>query len=44
MGPVTKGAFWEMTAVPDIRRQAERLADYMAGLVKAAPPRLEPVR
>ena len=44
MGPVTKGAFWEMTAVPDIRRQAERMADYMAGLVKAAPPRLEPVR
>jgi uncharacterized NAD(P)/FAD-binding protein YdhS len=44
MGPVTKGAFWEMTAVPDIRRQAERLADYIAGVVKAAPPRLETVR
>lgn len=43
LGPVTKGAFWEITAVPDIRRQAERLADQMAGLVKAAPPRLEPV-
>lgn len=22
VGPVTKGAFWEMTAVPDIRRQS----------------------
>ena len=37
VGPVTKGAFWEMTAVPDIRRQTEKLAEYMAGLVKAAP-------
>ena len=27
VGPVTKGAFWETTAVPDIRRQAEILAD-----------------
>ena len=39
VGPVTKGAFWEMTAVPDIRRQTEKLAEYLAGLVKAAPPR-----
>jgi uncharacterized NAD(P)/FAD-binding protein YdhS len=39
IGPVTKGAFWEMTAVPDIRRQTEKLAEYMAGLVKAAPPK-----
>lgn len=39
IGPVTKGTFWEMTAVPDIRRQAELLAEYLAGLVKnAAPP------
>jgi uncharacterized NAD(P)/FAD-binding protein YdhS len=37
VGPVTKGAFWEMTAVPDIRRQTEKLAEYLAGLVKAAP-------
>jgi uncharacterized NAD(P)/FAD-binding protein YdhS len=37
VGPVTKGTFWEMMAVPDIRRQAEKLAEYMAGLVKAAP-------
>ena len=42
IGPVTKGTFWEMTAVPDIRRQAELVAEYLAGLVKnAAPP---PVR
>ncbi len=39
VGPVTKGTFWEMTAVPDIRRQTETLAEYLAGLVKAAPPR-----
>ncbi|MCH4542224.1 hydroxyacylglutathione hydrolase [Ochrobactrum sp. POC9] len=26
IGPVTKGAFWEVTAVPDIRVQAERLS------------------
>jgi uncharacterized NAD(P)/FAD-binding protein YdhS len=38
VGPVTKGTFWEMTAVPDIRRQTEKLAEYLAGLVKAAPP------
>jgi uncharacterized NAD(P)/FAD-binding protein YdhS len=38
IGPVTKGAFWEMTAVPDIRRQAELVAEYLAGLVRNAPP------
>ena len=38
VGPVTKGTFWEMTAVPDIRRQTEKLAEYLAGLVKAPPP------
>lgn len=38
VGPVTKGTFWEMTAVPDIRRQTEKLAEYLAGLIKAAPP------
>ncbi len=35
IGPVTKGAFWEMTAVPDIRQQAEFLAGQLAALVKA---------
>jgi len=39
VGPVTKGTFWEMTAVPDIRRQTESLAEYLADLVKAPPPR-----
>lgn len=37
VGPVTRGAFWEMTAVPDIRRQCEFLAQHLAGLVKPAP-------
>ena len=36
IGPVTKGAFWEMTAVPDIRRQCESLASHLAGLIKPA--------
>ncbi|MGX9964796.1 FAD/NAD(P)-binding protein [Roseomonas sp. F4] len=39
VGPVTKAAFWEMTAVPDLRRQCESLAEHLAGLVGAAPSR-----
>jgi uncharacterized NAD(P)/FAD-binding protein YdhS len=35
VGPVTKGTFWEMTAVPDIRRQTELMAQHISGLVKA---------
>lgn len=35
VGPVTKGSFWEMTAVPDIRRQCEVVAEHLAGIVKA---------
>ena len=35
VGPVTKGMFWEMTAVPDIRRQCELLAQHLAALVKS---------
>ena len=34
VGPVTKGAFWEMTAVPDIRRQCEAMARHLAGFAK----------
>ena len=26
IGPITRGAFWESVAVPDIRGQAERIA------------------
>ncbi len=36
VGPVTKGAFWEMTAVPDIRRQCEELAQGLARLAASA--------
>jgi Uncharacterized protein conserved in bacteria len=32
IGPVTRAAFWEITAVPDIREQAARLARHIAGL------------
>jgi uncharacterized NAD(P)/FAD-binding protein YdhS len=35
VGPVTKGTFWEMTAVPDIRRQCELLALHLSSLVKS---------
>jgi uncharacterized NAD(P)/FAD-binding protein YdhS len=38
VGPVTKGMFWEMTAVPDIRQQAEFLAGQLAALVRAQVP------
>ncbi len=34
VGPVTKGAFWEMTAVPDIRHQAETLAGQLSAMVR----------
>jgi uncharacterized NAD(P)/FAD-binding protein YdhS len=34
VGPVTKGAFWEITAVPDTRDQCESLARHLATLVK----------
>jgi uncharacterized NAD(P)/FAD-binding protein YdhS len=34
VGPVTKGMFWEMTAVPDIRQQAEFVAGQLAALVR----------
>ncbi len=36
VGPVTKGTFWEMTAVPDIRQQAEFVADRLAAICKPA--------
>jgi uncharacterized NAD(P)/FAD-binding protein YdhS len=47
MGPMTKGVFWEITAVPDIRQQgaalarhlAERLADYDPARKQATPSR-----
>ena len=38
VGPVTKGMFWEMTAVPDIRQQAEFVAGQLAALVRAPGP------
>jgi uncharacterized NAD(P)/FAD-binding protein YdhS len=30
LGPPTRGRYWEITAIPDIRRQAARLADVLA--------------
>jgi uncharacterized NAD(P)/FAD-binding protein YdhS len=38
VGPPTRGAFWEITAVPDIRRQcAEVAATMLAGSTGPAP-------
>jgi uncharacterized NAD(P)/FAD-binding protein YdhS len=41
VGPVTKAAFWEMTAVPDIRRQCEYLGNHLSVLAKAVRPRTD---
>jgi uncharacterized NAD(P)/FAD-binding protein YdhS len=38
VGPLTRSTFWEMTAVPDIRRQCEFLAAHIATLIKPASP------
>ena len=35
IGPVTKALFWEMTSVPDIRRQCESLAAHIAAALVA---------
>ncbi|WP_158746148.1 FAD/NAD(P)-binding protein [Acidisphaera sp. L21] len=40
IGPLTRGMFWEMTAVPDLRRQAVNLATHLAGLLAALPTRV----
>jgi uncharacterized NAD(P)/FAD-binding protein YdhS len=39
IGPVTRAAFWEVTSVPDIRRQCEVLAAHLAALAVALPAR-----
>ncbi|MFD1810191.1 hypothetical protein ACFSHQ_25245 [Gemmobacter lanyuensis] len=33
IGPPARAAFWEITAIPDIREQAARLAAHLAGTV-----------
>ena len=37
VGPVTRAAFWEMTAVPDIRHQCETLARHLSAVVNHSP-------
>jgi uncharacterized NAD(P)/FAD-binding protein YdhS len=37
VGPVTRPAFWEVTSVPDIRRQCEALAGQLAALLASTP-------
>ena len=37
LGPLTRGALWEVTAVPDIRIQAARLAERIAADAATAP-------
>jgi uncharacterized NAD(P)/FAD-binding protein YdhS len=43
VGPVTKAAFWEMIAVPDIRHQCELLAQHLSALVKVPASITSPV-
>jgi uncharacterized NAD(P)/FAD-binding protein YdhS len=43
VGPVTRPAFWEVTSVPDIRRQCEALATYLSTRVAALRPREEAI-
>lgn len=31
LGPLTRGAWWEITAVPELRNQAARFARHLAG-------------
>jgi uncharacterized NAD(P)/FAD-binding protein YdhS len=38
VGPVTRPAFWEVTSVPDIRRQCETLAAYLGTRLPSAGP------
>jgi uncharacterized NAD(P)/FAD-binding protein YdhS len=35
LGPLTKGRYWEIIAVPDIREQAARVADDIARELRA---------
>ena len=47
VGPVTSGTFWEIVAIPDIRKQAQELSITLrarAGLTPSTPehPRVEP--
>lgn len=42
IGPVTRGAFWEITAVPDIRLHARELAARIAREVCVGAPRTTP--
>jgi uncharacterized NAD(P)/FAD-binding protein YdhS len=44
VGPLTKGVFWETTAVPDIRIQCERLADHILERVEAKIPEDVPAK
>jgi uncharacterized NAD(P)/FAD-binding protein YdhS len=36
LGPLTKGVFWGITAVPDIRRQCTAMAEHLAARVQPA--------
>jgi uncharacterized NAD(P)/FAD-binding protein YdhS len=33
LGPLTRSVFWEITAIPDIRRQSETLALHLSHLL-----------
>ena len=37
VGPMAKGRYWEVTAVPEIRPQTESLAEQLAGAFSPVP-------
>jgi uncharacterized NAD(P)/FAD-binding protein YdhS len=39
LGPITKGALWEIVAVPEIRMQIARLAARLNSIIAAIPER-----
>ncbi|MEJ1161477.1 FAD/NAD(P)-binding protein [Prosthecomicrobium sp. N25] len=39
VGPLCRGAMWEMIAIPDIRQQCAELADHLAALLQRPPLR-----
>jgi len=44
VGPVTRGTFWEIVAVPDIRLQCARLAGHLVSTLEGMPRAFEPGR
>jgi uncharacterized NAD(P)/FAD-binding protein YdhS len=44
LGPVTRGTFWEIVAVPDIRLYCGRLANHLSAAMRESVHASEPSR